>query len=215
MRIKSLIVLSIIAVCFAGCRLSGVKGSGHIEKEIRDVEGFSEIELGGMFEVYVEVGKDYSCEIKADDNLLKYITTKVRGNKLIIDSKKNLNPRKGIKINITLPVLNAIEASGASTITAYGIDSDYFNLSVSGAGSIELDGKADTFKMDVSGAGSVDAEELIAKEVYVNLSGAGSADVYAEESLDADVSGVGSVNYYGNPDDVTTDISGIGSITRK
>jgi hypothetical protein len=75
--------------------------------------------------------------------------------------------------------------------------------------------EVDRLRAELSGAGNIDARELKAKEVRVSVSGAASADVYAKEYLDASVSGVGSIDYYGNPAKVKTDVSGVGSISRK
>ena len=58
-------------------------------------------------------------------------------------------------------------------------------------------------------------KRLRARRVSISVSGAASADVYAREYLDASVSGVGSIDFYGNPDKTNTSVSGVGSITRK
>ena len=44
--------------------------------------------------------------------------------------------------------------------------------------------------------------------------GLGGATVWATENLNANISGAGNVEYYGNPD-VTTKISGLGNVTPK
>jgi hypothetical protein len=44
---------------------------------------------------------------------------------------------------------------------------------------------------------------------------AGSLDVYATEQLEAKASGIGEINYYGNPKVVKKDASGIGSINQR
>ena len=51
-----------------------------------------------------------------------------------------------------------------------------------------------------------------AKKVRVDLSGASHATVYSSEELWADISGVGVVNYSGNPRIIKKRISGLGSI---
>ena len=56
---------------------------------------------------------------------------------------------------------------------------------------------------------------LIANDVTIDISGASDADVFANNALNATVSGVGNINYYGNPPKVLHKVSGIGSINRK
>jgi len=212
---KRIFLFLIIGLSVVGCKMWGVRGSGHVETEIRNVADFKSIEIAGNFVVDIEIEDAYYLEVKADDNLMDYITTRVRGENLIIDTKKNLNPRKDIKIKIKTPHLEMIESSGANEIWASGINEDYLEIILSGAGSIDLRGDVEKLQIGLSGAGNVNARKLYAKNTRISISGAASADVYASESIDAEVSGVGSIDFYGDPADVRTDISGVGSINRK
>ncbi|MBU1098851.1 MAG: DUF2807 domain-containing protein [Bacteroidetes bacterium] len=216
MNSKGLLTITIILlISLTSCRFWGVRGSGDIESEKREVNDFQEIEISGAYEVDIFVGEKTGVELSGDDNLLKYIDTYVRGNTLVIESRKDLKPRKGIKIKITTPELEVLSLSGASDVFIEGLDEGRFYLDMSGACSIEAEGIVGTFKLELSGAGSVNARHLKAEDVVVSISGASSASVYASNSLDASVSGVGSVSYYGDPEYVDTDVSGIGSINRK
>ncbi|HYJ45509.1 MAG TPA: DUF2807 domain-containing protein, partial [Pyrinomonadaceae bacterium] len=107
------------------------------------------------------------------------------------------------------------ETSGASNIVATQIKSDDFKIGSSGASELKLSGDAKTLSIDSSGAGDIDAKDLHAEKVTVTSSGAARSDVYASEELNANVSGAGNVNYYGNPKTVKEDKSGAGSITKK
>jgi len=78
-----------------------------------------------------------------------------------------------------------------------------------------MDGQVDNLDIRISGAGNADTQKLKAKNVKVSISGAGNATVYAKESLDGNVSGVGNLTYYGNPEDADTNVSGLGKIKRK
>lgn len=206
----------LLLISLTSCRFWGVRGSGDFDSELRDVEEFTEIEIhGGAFNVDVHVGEETEVEVAGDDNLLKYIETYVRGNTLIVDTRKELNPRESLKITISTPTLEGFDASGASDIWIEGLNESRFYFSMSGACSVEAEGEVDRFKLSISGAGDVDARRVHAKEVTVSLSGAASADVYASESIDASVSGVGSVDFWGDPKYVDTDVSGIGSINER
>lgn len=218
MRKGLLLLLVLSATVLVGCRdwgIMGVRGNGKVVTENREINDFTEIELSGAYSVEIRVGKSPSMVISGEQNLLKYIRTRYDGDKLIIDTKKNISPRKEIKIKITVPELYYLDASGACDIYAENISSDNFTLDLSGAGSIELNGRVEKFKVELSGASSLEAKNLKAKRVIISLSGAGSADIYASEYLDAEVSGVGSVTYYGNPRDIRKDVSGIGSISKR
>lgn len=215
MKIKYLLALFLAVLLLSACNFRGVRGSGDLDRETRTVENFKEIEVGGAFEVFIKVGENTSLEIEGDDNLLQYIRTRVKGDRLEIDTRKNIRPKKDLVIRITTPELEKIISSGASTVSVSNINSEVFKIILSGASSINLDGSTDKFRVEMSGAGSLDAYNLKAKDVDISISGACSADVYASEYLDAEVSGVGSIEYAGNPSKVNTNVSGVGSISRK
>ena len=218
MKKHILLLLTIVTLSFLGCRdwgIMGVRGNGKVVTENREIGDFTEMELGGAYCVDIKVGSSPSIVIHGEENIIRYIRTRIEGNRLVIDTKKNISPRKEIKIKITVPRLNYLESSGACDIYAENINSDHFSMDMSGAGSVELNGKADKFDVDISGAASLAAKNLKTKSTRVSLSGAASAEVYAYDYIDASVSGVGSITYYGNPKDVRKDVSGVGSISKR
>jgi hypothetical protein len=211
-KILPIMLLSLFTV---GCTFWGVRGNGKIKSETRSIENFRRIDVSGCFTVKVQVGEQTSLKIKGEENLLPLIKTHVRGNTLILDTKKNLSPRKELLILITTPELENLDCSGANDILVEGIKTNSFEVDLSGACSIDLIGLTEKFIADLSGAGSINAKNLEASRVYISVSGAASANVFAKEFLDASVSGVGSIDYYGNPKSTNTSVSGIGSISRK
>lgn len=215
MKTKIISVVLLLAIVLSGCGFWGVRGNGRVREDSRMIQDFQRLEAGGAFSIRVNVGPEPSLRISAEENLLNYIRTRVKGNTLVIDTRKSISPRREILIEITTPRLRAIEASGANNIEVEGINETDFSIELSGAGNIDLKGEVDKLRAELSGAGNIDAKELIAKEVRIYVSGAASADVYAKEYLDASVSGVGSIDYYGNPAKTKTDVSGVGSISRK
>jgi hypothetical protein len=84
----------------------------------------------------------------------------------------------------------------------------------SGVGSVTLAGRVDSLKAELSGVGSLSADGLSADRVETNLSGVGSANVRAEKSLNGNVSGVGSLTWKGAATDVSTNVSGIGRVSK-
>lgn len=215
MKLKISFILILTGFLFSSCTFWGVRGNGKVKSESRTVNEFYSIDASGAYTIKVRVGETQSIRIKAEENLLPLIRTTVKGHTLVIENKKNLSPRKEILLEITTTELTSIDCSGANDIEVAGINSDRFEIDLSGAGSIKLEGTADQFYADLSGAGSIDARSLIARKVFISVSGAASANVYAKEYLDASVSGVGSIDYYGDPKNTKTDVSGVGSISRK
>lgn len=193
----------------------GIKGSGNVINEVRNIESFNRLQASGAFNIEIEVGSETSLEISAEDNLQEFIVTEVVNNRLIIENLRAISPKRKIRINITTPRLQEISSSGVSNIYAVGIDEQEFLLDLSGAGFIELQGKVEQFTAELSGAGRLEAQELFSRFVDISSSGASNADVYASEALKAEISGVGNIFYFGDPDDVRTNVSGVGRISKK
>ena len=111
MKIKILLV--VIVLSLVGCRnWSGIRGSGDVEEETRSIEEFEVLELSGAFNVRVTLGEEPSLELSGDDNLLKYVKTKNRGNRLEISTRKNINPREEMRITITNRFMRRLDVSG-------------------------------------------------------------------------------------------------------
>lgn len=83
---------------------------------------------------------------------------------------------------------------------------------ISGTGDAELRGVARSHDISISGTGDVEAGDLETEQAEVRVSGTGDCTVYVTGTLDASVSGLGDVRYRGNPSEVNTSASGLGSI---
>src|SRR5688572_11086224 len=95
----------------------GVKGSGNVRNEKRDVTDFRAIEVGGIFEVEVVAQKEFSVEVEADDNLLQFIKTEVRGGTLEISTDKKISPNGRIRVRVSAPDIETLQVSGVSKLS--------------------------------------------------------------------------------------------------
>jgi len=215
MNYKIYYILAFIPFFIFSCSFSGVRGDGNVINEGRDVGSFSKIDISGNYDVEIIAGKEPSVEVVAEGNLLKLIRTRVKKKTLYISSKKNLRPTDEMLIKISVEELNEIECSGVNDIVAENISAERFKIDLSGAGSIELYGKAAQLYIEISGAADIEAKDFIADDVVIEVSGAANAEVYAAKSVDAEVSGAGYIELYGDAKKVKTDISGAGSLVRK
>ncbi|MDX1700404.1 MAG: head GIN domain-containing protein, partial [Melioribacteraceae bacterium] len=154
-------------------------------------------------------------EIFAESNLMKHIKTRVKKNTLYLSSRKNLRPTEDLMVLISVPELLAIDCSGVNDIVAENINSENFDIDLSGAGSINISGMTGLLKIDVSGAADLMAKELITEDIRIDVSGAANAEVFASNSCKAHVSGAGFIELYGDATDVNMDISGAGSLERR
>ena len=55
----------------------GVKGSGVLITEKRELSGFKGVDVGGIFQVEVTAQKDFAVEVSGDDNIVPMVKTYV------------------------------------------------------------------------------------------------------------------------------------------
>jgi hypothetical protein len=192
-----------------------VSGSGNSASERREVAGFREVEVSGVFQVEIVAGKDYSVEVQADDNILTLIETKVNGETLQIELAQSIKPKSEMIVRISAPNIERIQSSGAAKITASGIKNEQFSIDTSGASKINLSGETAKLDIDVSGASKIDAEQLSAAAVNIDSSGASKIAVNATNEIRTQASGASVITYTGDPKTVDNHASGASSITKK
>lgn len=214
-----------------------VRGDGNIKTEDRSVSSFKNVDVSGAAKVFVSQGDQPSVKIEGDENLLQYIEVNQEGDKIVVRERPgfNLQPTSDLKVYVTAPVYNRINASGACDIIGQTkivnpedldlqvsgagdiqmeIDAPRLSADVSGSGNINLKGQTKDVKLELTGAGHAHCYDLLAENARVDITGAGSAEVYASVKLDADVSGAGNVSYKGNASTVNQNVSGAGSVNK-
>ena len=130
-----------------------IKGDGNIKTEDHNVSGFKNLDCDASADVYITQGEPAGVKVEGDDNLLPYIEISQEGDRLVIRDRShvNLDPTDGLKIYITSPEYNTIDASGAGDIVGQTkiTNSDELNLRLSGAGSIHMEVNAPTDRKSV------------------------------------------------------------------
>ena len=195
--------------------LSGVQGSGTSKSETRNLSGFTKIDTGGAINIEVAVQKDFSVVVEADDNLLTNIKTEVSGDTLKIYSEDRISPKTRINVLISMPELDGLDISGASSGNVANVNADSLELKASGASKIKINGKAKELNADASGASTIDAESLKAENADVQASGASKAVVSATNELKADASGASKISYVGEPKNIEQNSSGASSVSKR
>ena len=214
--LASVAVAGIALLLTAGCGFTGVRGSGVVKTERRDVAGFTEVWIAGSGDADIRQGEADSLTVEAEENLLPLLESRLDGKRLTLGTRPdvNLSPTRPILYHLTVKQLTAVGISGSGSIVAEGIDTPRLSASISGSGSARFEGRASELKLDISGSGSFDAAALRSAAVRVDISGSGSATVNAAATLSAHVSGSGSVQYLGAAPQIDTHVSGSGSVTR-
>lgn len=190
-----------------------VQGSGSAKEEARSLPAFHALEVDGAYTVRIVCQKDQSVEISADDNLLPLILTEVQDGILRVTSKKSICASAPLTLTITVKSLDLIRSSGANEFQVQDLKGESLEVELSGSSSMTLDGRVEQLSAKIDGASGLAAGQLKAKEASVAISGAGSAEVHADKRLQGDITGVGSIRYAGQPDEVVRNITGWGDIT--
>lgn len=191
------------------------RGSGNVVTETRDVKGFNGVDVSGVFQVEIKANQDFRVEVEADDNLVPLIRTEVRNGVLHIESSKRISSSSGLKVRISAPNIENIEASGVSRVDLTGVENNEIRVDTSGASKTSISGRTSRLNIEVSGASSIDAEGLEAETAEINASGASKVFVFATKELRGDASGASKIVYSGNPANVERSSSGASSIKAK
>lgn len=139
----------------------------------------TKIEVGHVFQVKVTKSDSFFVGITADDNLLEYLAFRKSGNTLYMRLKGGTTYIGTTKIvEITMPKLDKLSLSGASTAEVSGFrSSDRLELEVSGASSLNIDDlKAGDTAFEVSSGSSVSGSIEISNGIF-NTSGASNIDL--------------------------------------
>jgi hypothetical protein len=115
---------------------------------------------------------------------------------------------------LTTKALNVL-LSGSGDIYAKGVSASEVSAKISGSGGLELSGTSDKTDYHISGSGDINAKDLKSKATKALISGSGNIDCHTDESLDAEVTGSGNINYSGNATSVKSHSSGSGDISKQ
>ncbi len=227
---KSLIILAAVLVfSILACDTSGIfvdrslgtseRGSGNVVEETRPVSGVRGVELATIGNVIIQLGDEESLRIEAEDNLMKFFETQVRGGTLRISTTPrsvNLRPTKPVRFFLTVKELEQVSISGSGDIQVPDLEEDRFSVDIGGSGdvnmgnlnadsfSIDIGGSGDvrtervkvpTFEVDINGSGDITLKELVGEELELDVNGSGNLRIEDGATGDQDININGSGNY--------------------
>jgi len=188
---------------------------------------FDELDIRGVFDVRIDRGNEYAVELLgAEQERNKYKIFK-SGHTLVIeyegsgkkfDWDSDVLDLDEIRINITMPKLEKIEAEGFGKIqfdsfTADDLDIDMRGpvklrgeieardlvINLTGKSEVELSGHARNLDADLQFASKLRAYNLDVRDAVVEVNGASSAKVNVSSTLEIDEGLASDVDYRGNP----------------
>jgi Putative auto-transporter adhesin, head GIN domain len=216
--------VSVLNSCNSNC----IKGSGTPITEDRNVGTFSKVEFGGSIKLKIKQDSTNWMKITADDNIIKQIKTRVSGDVLKIEMDGNFCNSGEVVVELSSKVWSGIKASGATQIISENqINSDDFELDLSGSSQVDLNLVAAKFKMEtsgsseiklkgqarqsdvnVSGASEINAFDFVVSDFNIETSGSSKCAINVLNSLNVNSSGSSEILYKGLPKNINNKKSG-------
>lgn len=208
-RALLLVPAAVAAAALAGCSL----GDGPRTSQTRDVATFTRIANRASIDVRLHVGEPQRVRVRAGRKVIDDIVTEVRDGTLELNYDHSGPFGNDVVVDVSVPRLTGIEASGSGDVDADGIAADTFAIRSDGSADLALSGRVKQLALDMDGSGSADLTDLRAREAHVSLGGSGDADVNAGRVLDVRVDGSGDVRYHGRPR-LSQRVDGSGDVSR-
>lgn len=206
------------------------------DRETRDLAGFEAIAVGGGIDLFLRQGERFLVEVESDDDASEIIT-EVRAGKLEIRRERSFGFNWGDagSVNVTLPKLVALTASGGSEVRAEGaltgdaleidvsggsdvvieVAVDTLALNASGGSDVNLTGTARTARLASTGGSDLNASRFTAGEANVNSSGGSDLVIAVRDKIVGHASGGSDISYSGQPTTVDVDTSGGSDVRRR
>jgi len=233
---KSIILITAVFILFSLVSCNDLKSDSNTSKTY-DISEFTSLNLELIGEVFYEQSDSAYLNVSGSSILIEALKVSDDLGELSIElrnkrkftGKKKLVVRVGsshlTKVNFesvgTLHIKNnfigdelSINNEGVGEIIIDDCQVEKFNLISKSVGSIKIKGTSNMTYINSVGLGEIEASEFKSKRVKVVSEGMENLSVYAEESIDITMKGLGNINYYGNPAEVKTDISQLGKVNR-
>ena len=211
-------VLALVCLCFTlQLFAQATRGNGKVVEQDRDISGFNAIKVSDGIDLFITQGGTEAVKVKADENLLDKVVTRLEGQKLIVEVKGSIRQAEALDVYVTIEDLEALYASGGSDVYAEeGLTLDELKLYCSGGSDTHLklevgtlycqtsggsdailSGQVDNMEIETSGGSDFRGKDLKAINCKLRTSGGSDARVYVTGEIEMDASGASDIFYKG------------------
>ena len=234
------IALFVLSGCEKDSFCNCLQSTGSETSETRMLPDFTSVEMNQNVDVIVRKGPLNMATVTAGKKLLDGISTKVENGKLYISNQNKCNWLRDYKNKFTVEVqyrelyFLTTRGSGnfncADTLTSSEFQVDSWNGSGTinlllncnevrlklhtGPADINAAGTADVLYLYTAGNGFLRTAALVSDYAYVTTKSTGDTEVHPVKELEAIIEYQGDVYYKGNPQVISTDITGSGQLIR-
>lgn len=229
----ALAAIMISSLC-AQAQILGVRGSGNVITEDRQVGDFTVIEVVGSADVVIRQGDESRVQVHADQNLLEFITTEVRNGTLVIGGEGRVRSYKKFEVHVTIARLDRVKIMGSGDVRSEGalsgndleiaiygsgdvnlqLDHKSLTTNINGSGDVTVSGIAGSLAVTVMGSGDFTASDLRLEKCTLKVMGSGDMKLSGRASLvEIESFASGDINLHNlTAEDVDARIFGSGDI---
>lgn len=210
-------ILTLVAIVLFFNACSYKRGSGNIVRETRAVNNFDGIKVSEGIEAELKNGP-FSVIVEADDNLIEYLRTDVKGGVLKVHRSVQNVDDAHLKVFITAPDIRKVQVSSGAEIEIVDVlkNAEEIEFDASSAGTIEgsvdapkihieassgsdvlLKGRTRYVEAKSSSGSSIKAFDLLSENVEAQSSSGSSIKVFASVSLKGEASSGSKILYRG------------------
>jgi hypothetical protein len=213
----------------------GIKGSGILKEEPRQVGEFTGVDIGSALQAKVTVGQKTEVTVSGDDNLVPLIKTEVHDGHLVarVETTTGIHQKLPLTLTITMPRLDFVAAvdashvdvkageagtfrvkcSDASRVEVSGVAAESIDILASDASRVTIAGTAKKLKVKASDASQVHAAAVPAESAQVVASDASHAEVRTSSTVEGKASDASSIRVLGEPGSRSVTKSGASRVT--
>lgn len=193
-----------------------IQGNGIVKKEIREVEKYHTIIIKIGYDIVLTNETQGKIRVVGEENINPIILTEVKNGILEIGTNPKMgysSKQKNNKIYIPAKGINTLKVTGVSDIKSEeALEFSKLKVEIEGVANVALIGKVEDLEINMKGTGRFSGFDLMAENAQVKLKGMGDIKVFATQSFDGEVKGVGTIKVKGNPKKVSKTEKGLGRI---
>ncbi len=194
----ALLSISLLAVlALTGCvyNFHSSVGVGAVRDESYDIKDFTGVYVASNFRYKIVQSLDYSVVVSTHENLIPYLDVYKSGSNLFVKFKPGSYSNTDAEVTVKMPVLKAVDISGASHGSVSGFEStEDIRVNVSGASQMDIELIGGKARVNISGASQIHGY-LKARDADLTVSGASRCELEGSAAAtDIEVSGASNVD---------------------
>jgi hypothetical protein len=176
------------------------------------------IKIDGMVDLHVRQGTPASLILSGDPRWIARLTTLQSGDTINIGTGMHgtrMERKNGVRAEIVLPNLREVSSESVGMTDITGFKGDELELSLDGAGAMNVNADFRILSASLSGVGSMKLAGMNSERITLDLQGAGYVTLMGRsQSLRAELGGLGNLDARQlAADEVTLELSGLGNAT--